>query len=478
MNAARARPGSPIAAEARWKALEAMPKLARASDYAEQLAREINGEAVSREIYQRLRTESPSSKEATRLAAYWSFPTPDKKDANSWSEPSDLRDANIMGYPIHDFGAFAPAQNDSSPDNRDLGAIWSDIEKRVAGLRDHLNEGEIAGVGATVRELQAKAQGAIVDTGDDYWITFLDDLVQFFSEPNLTPKMQQTYVNIRLDVLHRTNLSERRPPPISTKSDTDAAVTAEIEEAQRDPANKPIADYLEMSLLALTAGAQMEVETDISSAKEPDSHATYMSRDHAEMEKMAREFLAKYPKSKKREAAMFILARSVHALSRPYVARVGVPLAGTDPKDGLMEIQQKSYLREPFDSKRVLGALDDYDREFPKGRYAAEVRNLRAMTLWRMHDWAGALDLTLAQFADKTKPELIPEASLRLANIFAALEEAEFRADLLAAIKARPAAIPLLKKFLDASSSDRTHPLRYLVSYLNDQLNLKAVASN
>jgi outer membrane protein assembly factor BamD (BamD/ComL family) len=193
---------------------------------------------------------------------------------------------------------------------------------------------------------------------------------------------------------------------------------------------------------------------------------------------MARDFLAKYPQSKKREAAMFVLGRSVQALSRPYIMSVGVPIGGTDPKDMLTEIQQKSYQREPFDPKRVLGALDDYDREFPNGRYAAEVRNLRAMTLWRMHDWLAALDLTLAQFADSAKPELKPEAAIRLANIFAALEDSDSRAGVLAAIRARPAAVPLLKKFLEASSSDRTHPLRYLASYLNDQLNLKAVASN
>ena len=477
MNAARARPGSPLSAEARWKALEAMPRLARASDYAEQLAREINGEAVSREIYQRLRSESPNSKEATRLAAYWSFPSAENTNATNWEENTDLRDANIMGYPTYDFGGLAPEEKDSPADNRNPGEAWSDIEKRVAAMRDHLREGDIATMGAMVRELQAKAQGAITETGDSYWINFLDDLAQFFSEPNLTPKMQQTYVNIRLDVLHRTNLSEHRPPPISTKEDTDAAVAAEIAQAQTDPANKPIADYLEMSLLALKAGSRVEVETDIEYAKDPDTHSVYTTRDHAGMEKMARDFLAKYPKSKKREAAVFVLARSVHALSRPYYTLKGVPLAEIEPKDALVEIQQKLYQREKFDPKRVLGPLDDYDREFPKGRYAAEVRNLRAMTLWRMHDWAGALDLTLAQLTDMTKRDLIPEASLRLANIFAALEDAESRADLLAAIKARPAAILLLKKFLEASNSDRTHPLRYLVSYLNDQLNLKAVAS-
>jgi outer membrane protein assembly factor BamD (BamD/ComL family) len=477
MNAARARPGSPLAAEARFKALEAMPKLARASDYAEQLAREINGEAVSREIYQRLRTESPQSKEATRLAAYWSFPKSDKTDYPGWSSDPRMRDANIMGYPVHDFGALAPDRDDYSGGGRELTDAWSDIEKRVAALRDHLYEGDIATMGKIVRELQAKAQKAIVDAGDDYWINLLDDLAQFFAEPNLTPKMQQTYVNIRLDVLHRTNLSWRTPPPVSTKEDTDEAVAAEIQEAQRDPANKPIAEYLDISLLALKGGARVEVKTDIPDAKESDGKAVYMSRDYPGMEKMAREFLAKYPKSKKREAAMFVLARSVQALSRPYFVFVGAPIPGVEPKDALTEIEQKSYQREPFDPKRVLSALDDYDREFPKGRYAAEVRNLRAMTLWRTHDWAGALDLTLAQFADTTKRELFPEAAIRLANIFAALEDAQSRADLLPAIKARPAAIPLLKKFVEKLGDDRTHPLRYLAGYLGDQLNFKAVAS-
>jgi TolA-binding protein len=477
MNAARARPGSPLAAEARFKALEAMPKLARASDYAEQLAREINGEAVSREIYQRLRSESPQSKEATRLAAYWSFPKSDRTDYPGYSGDPDLRDANMMGYPIHDFGALAPDRNDDDQSGG-ISETWSDIEKRVAALRDQLREGDTATMGRIVRELQAKAQKAIVNAGDDYWINLLDDLAQFFAEPNLAPKLQQTYVNIRLDVLHRTNLSERTAPPISTKEDTDAAVAAEIEAAQADPANKPIADYLAMCLLGLEGGARVEVETDIPDAKESDGKAVYMSRDYPEMEKMARDFLAKYPRSKKREAVMFVLARSVQALSRPYFVFVGAPIAGVEPKDALTEIRQKSYQRESFDPKRVLGALDDYDREFPKGRYAAEVRNLRAMTLWRTHDWPGALDLTLAQFADATKRELIPEAAIRLANIFAALEDAQSRADLLAAIKARPAAIPLLKKFLEKSGADRTHPLRYLASYLNDQLNSKAVASN
>ena len=89
-----------------------------------------------------------------------------------------------------------------------------------------------------------------------------------------------------------------------------------------------------------------------------------------------------------------------------------------------------------------------------------------------------ALDLTLAQFEDKSKPDLQPEAAVRLANIFAELAHAEHRADVLDAIRARPAVAPKLKLFLAKAATDRAHPLRYLVSYLSDQVKLNAVASN
>ena len=170
--------------------------------------------------------------------------------------------------------------------------------------------------------------------------------------------------------------------------------------------------------------------------------------------------------------------RSVQALSRPFVCDVGLPVPGSVPGDENFDIIQKSYQREALDPKRVLGALDDYDREFPHGRYAAENRNLRAMTLWRMHEWGQALDMTLAQLDDKSKPDLQPEAAVRLANIFADLAQAEHRADLLDAIRSRPAALLRLKQFLEKGPKDRTHPLRYLASYLNDQLKLNSVAGN
>ena len=241
---------------------------------------------------------------------------------------------------------------------------------------------------------------------------------------------------------------------------------------------KPVADYLEFSLIGLQAGAEKPVETDIVDPKATETHITYSSRDYPGMEKAARAFLQKYPRSRKREAALFVIARSVQALSRPYICYVATPRPGTTPEDDLIEIIPKPYLQEPFQPKRVLGALDAYEREFPKGRYAADIRNFRAMALWRMHDWGKTLDLTLAQADDESQEDLQPEADLRLANIFADLAHAEYRADLLDAIRSRPAAMLRLKLFLTKAPKERAHPLRYLVSYLNDQLKLNAVASN
>jgi hypothetical protein len=137
-----------------------------------------------------------------------------------------------------------------------------------------------------------------------------------------------------------------------------------------------VADYLEFSRIGLIAGVRTELQTDIVDPKNDEAKVTLTSRDYPGMEKMARAFLEKYPHSHKREAALFVLARSVQALSRPNICDIRVPVTGTKPEEDVFDVVQKSYQPEPFDPKRVLAALDAYDRAYPSGRYAAEVRNL------------------------------------------------------------------------------------------------------
>jgi hypothetical protein len=470
--AARAMPGTPLAAKARWKALETMPKIARASAYAEDRAREIKGETVSREIYARLRQECPGSVEAQRLAAYWNFPPPVEGGDESL-ESFELRDAHLMGYPLDDDAAFLPPNDDQ---NSEASEPYYDALKRSALLPEKAGSVEPPEFAREVRELDDIARKHVTSITDATLGNFLDDLVSFCSEPNVTREMQATYCAIRYDVLQSNGWD--RPgtgEPVIKKDDE---IRAEIEQALKDPAMQRVADYLEFSRIGLISGDRTQVETDVVDPKGDGEKVSVTSRDYAEMEEMTRAFLQKYPRSHKREAALFVLARSIQALSRPQIFAIGIVAPGTTPADDVFDVVDNSYQAEAFNPKRVLAALDDYDREYPKGRYAAEVRNLRGMTLWRTHDWGRALDLTIAQLDDHSKQDLRPEASVRLANIFANLDQSEFRHDLLEAIRARSGAIKYLKLFLARVANDRSHPLRYLQAYLSDQLNLGSIAND
>jgi TolA-binding protein len=488
MRAARTVPGTQLSAKARLKALEALPQIARSSAYTEQRAREIKLEAVSREIYDKLRAESPSSPEAQRLAAYWSLPPEQKQSeeaasGQTWSHvtvdevsttSSDTSgvtcddDALPLGYPISARNAFEPLTRKipSASDEEEQAHYRAgrDLETRVNALRQKSDAGE-------VKELAQMARDNITAREDVTLANCLDDLAQFLSEPNLSDDARTTYVNLRLDLLHRTHWPDSPVDPGISVQDSDDAVEAEIDKAEKNPALQSFHDYLAFCRIGLVAGKRIEVKTDIPGSKEPDG-ATYHSRDFPKLDKMTRDLLGKYPHSHKREGAMFVLARAIYSLSCPYILCIAVPAAPTDPH-GLTEVVHKLHRVEPFDPKRVMQALDDYDREFPNRRYAADVRDMRAASFWRMGQWDKALDLTLAQITDKVSGDLLADAETRLANIFAELANVEHRPQVLEAIRAQPACIPYLAAYVGAAANDRAHPLRYLQRYLSDQLHFK-----
>ena len=474
MRAARSLPGTPLAAKARLKALEALPQVARVSLYTEQRAREIKLETVSREIYDKLRAESPNSPEAQRFAAYWSLPPEQKgqkerEDAaagipESEQAPITCNDSvTPLGYPISAKNAFDALTGKNSAAEEGSPAGMSNIEKRLAGVD-----------AAEIKDLAHSFRKNITKREDVTTANCLDDLAQFLSEPDLSDEVRAAYVNLRLDLLHRTHWPDSPVDPGISVQDSDDAVEAEIDAAEKNPALQPFHDYLDFCRIGLVAGKRIGVQTNIPGAKDLDG-ATYYSRDFAKIEKMTRDFLAKYSRSHKRQAAMFVLARAIYSLSCPYILCVEVQAPGSEPGD-LTDTVQKTYRVEPFDPKRVMQALDNYDREFPNGRYAADVRDMRAATLWRMGQWDKALDLTLAQFADGVSGDLLGDAETRLANIFAELANVEHRSQVLEAIRRHPASIPYLAAYVGAATNEQAHPLRYVQRYLSDQLHFKIPA--
>lgn len=489
LKAAREDPATPLSATARWKALESIYKVAAWSAYAETRAREVRMGPASREIYDKLLAEDGGSVEAKRYAAYWSFPDPEKDENGNEIKPwvnhyadgdSDAdTDINQLGYDFSDYGAFGVKEEGESdyPDH---------VDTRINAIADNAGKWAPARIAQEAENLSrlVRSHAGIDDVSR---VNFLDDITLVAREKFITPAVLKSYIALRMDILGRTlwddGQIEKKTYAEGVSGDDE--VSAEVEKAIADPSLKSVIDYLECARIGILAAHQTQVETDIHddkvSSDDTDtqsnptggSFASYSSRDYAGMEKLAREFLKKYPRSRKREAVAFVLARSVKELSRPHIFYVEKKSPGTeDAKTGdtYFETEKRVYRREPFSAKHVLEVLDAYDHEFPNGRYAADIRDYRAYVAWQTHDWAPALDLTFAQLRDDKKPDLQREASLRMANIFAELADKDQRADLLAAIKARPGVAALLKTYLTAIQKNYDHPLRYLQAYLTDQL--------
>ncbi len=482
MRAARLAPGSPTGAKARLLALETMPKIARASTYGETRAREIGAGKVSREIYDKLRSESPQSLE-TSEAAYWSIPdTTPLHEHDPWSSDMPVRylwpyqcsdNSAARGYPFSDGRAFEKLASLDPDRNDQRGGSPENMEDRVKALRNSSKTLPPSDLLKEVQSLATDLRSAATGPEDAAAINCMEDLAQFLSEPDLTTDATAAYVNLRLDLLHRARAALPDPGMEDPKNDNDETVEAEIAAAEKVKAFASLRDYLDFCRIGLVSGAEFGVETEIKDPKDADHPVAYISRDYKKLQQMAQEFLKKYPKSKKREPALFVLSRAVYSASCPHFLCVGVPLQGYEPLEGVAEVKQVPYFQEPFDAKKVSDALDEYDRAYPNGRYATDVQNMRGATQWRSGQWESALKETVAQIKDQSHPELQNEAGIRLANIFAEVANPEHRPGVLTAIQANSVALPYLQAYAAAAYGDQDHPLRYLQAFVADRFHIE-----
>jgi TolA-binding protein len=461
LEAAKTLPATPLSAAARLKVLEGIGRITIASDYSFGRASETAMPAVSRQIYDRLQAECPKAAEAQE-AAYLSLSgsappiDPDSMDAG-WDDAFRSRHA---GYLWSDFDAFGDFQEEDFSED-DYGIK----ELRGASLNPADLKQQVA------RSYQAaKSSGAPPAV-----INCLEDLTSFFSEPAITPEMGRAYVNLRVEVLACSfgvpfGLQVEGVPP---DKDPDADVRDRIARALKDPGMRSVRDYLEFLDAAVVANHTISIPTAEEDKGEPFS---YDSRDYPAVEQMMRTFLKQYPHSKKREAARLLLARAVFRQSWPWIEWLGLLPTARGYNDYPQEYTMKYYQHEPFNPQRVLAELDAYDKEFPNGRYAADVRSMRASTLWRMGDWKPALEMTLDQL-DHATPDLKRDAAFRLANMFAELANPEHRPALLAVIGNNQRAKDRLSQYLEKAAGNRAHPLSLLSQYLQDKLGLAKPAA-
>ena len=263
-------------------------------------------------------------------------------------------------------------------------------------------------------------------------------------------------------------------PGVTEGTPLNETVLDHIREAYRAPEMAAFKDYLDFLAMAVVANSSFEVaysrrisgcqgrRATNRAKKEP---VTYSSRDYPKLAMLAEGFLKDHPHSHKREAAWLLYARALYAASRPHpLTKFAIWPRSPHFESGTMVF---THRQAPFEPKKIGAALNAHDREFPHGRYAGDIRNLRGLLAWRTQDWPLALDLTLQTLADTSDAVLQAEAARRLNNIFGdGLTDETERRRCLVAIKARPEAVARLRKLLP----DSPYPLRVLRDWLLAEL--------
>ncbi|MGV3661810.1 MAG: hypothetical protein ACO1TE_16610, partial [Prosthecobacter sp.] len=161
------------------------------------------------------------------------------------------------------------------------------------------------------------------------------------------------------------------------------------------------------------------------------------------------QFLTDFPTSPKREAA---LARLAINTLRQYRCHCGmaygnaVKNASTDYAGFVVERGL------PFDRSAVTARIDAYAREFPQGRYMAEMRLLRGLAAAEAEDWKAALTHLTGLLNEKEEQDLHLDASNTVGAIFMELLEPPHRMAVKAAVEAVPAAREKLLLFMRTPS--------------------------
>lgn len=339
-----------------------------------------------------------------RQSVWWSFPPPAELE---WL-PEDWQPYNVE-VAIADAFSGRRGHPSESPQWADFRAF----EKQLAEVRAAASERDPPALLEEVRKLRREFLPHFTSARGAHILNELDDLELFLSSPGVTRAVCAKYLAAR---------GAQEPPRLD------------------DPELQSWLDFL--TFLALV--------------REPGGRP---------MAERMREFLENFPHSRKREAALTRLAiatvremRSVHVVSTKWP---DAPKLG-----GYKALAVKR--RQPFDAARAFAALDACEREFPNGRYAADLRLWRGAAAAEAGDWRRAVDLLVATLDDQSKRDLHLDAALHLAEVFMRLLEAPAaRPAITAAIKTNPSAQNRLRQFMHSETMGAR--LRFLEGWLAEQ---------
>ncbi len=371
--------------------------MAQLTPYQADRAFELNRSALSRDIYRRLQTQCAGTPEAS-AAIYYSFPSASER--GSWM-PGDFVDWHATDV------VTEAMMNQTREDDWQSQDMAENFRRRLGVFGAHAGE-------FTVEQLREQLAAIRRDFEPQYdsavqsdVVNNLDDLDLFLKVPGVTPQMCATYFPMRL---------------------TDTA----------DPTDNPVLEPAKDFVAFLRTIAP------------PQETATGPSQPPPYTVESWREFLRLYPKSPKAEAAQLRIARAIY---RTYRTKVGADVYYWPQAPIWGGYKRMTVERDkPFDPAPIFAALDDYDKAYPNGRYASEIKLMRGGASIDKGDYPTALACLVSVLDDPTKRDLHYDAALELADCFSHLADDGHRAAILEAIKSNPRATIYLHRFVDGET--------------------------
>jgi hypothetical protein len=404
--AANIAPSKELKARALAAANNCLLRMAQLTPYQADRAFERDDARLSREIFQRLKQECTGTPE-TDAAVFYGFPSASER--GEWM-PGDYV---FWRAELAVADAFAPRAKDkwdleeAEWNARDTAAAF---HKKLIAVADTAGTRTLEQLRADLAAIRAEFLPKYDSAHESPVMNDLDDLALFLDLPGVTPAMCAKYFPIRVE-------------------DGDIADSPDL---------APASDFLAF-LRTLRIPRRSENENGDGSVYDWQGDAEGW-----------RAFLREFPHSPKAEAARLRLARAIY---HTYRTHIGVesydwPAAPTWGGYKRMVVERD----KPFDAVPIFAALDDYDRLYPHGRYAAEIRLMRGGASLDSGDYATAIANLTAILDDPTKRDLHFDAALELAEGFSRLADAAQRPRILAALRDQPRGIAYLRRFLESET--------------------------
>lgn len=426
LSAADVAPRTATAAKALSLANEALRRIAEFHDTNFQRAFETDAATLSRQIFDRLKRDHPTTDEAKR-AAWWTFPALGEVSRLPNNGHRDEHEDAIAAAlsPQVLLAEFTPQYRRTPEETKAAEDGARAIQQANEQLRAIADKGPQPADVSTLQRIRSdvgKQPLASSMAERTALLNDLDDAILVLNTPGIADADRVAYLKARLD---------------------HGAVPEELADAQ-----SPIASFFAFLRMIRASFDQPQCDAEralLEKNGKPDEDERAQP-----LALRMEDFMKRFPASPKREAAM---TRHVVNTVRTSLVRCHIVNLKWPESSWLGRyVHPAIQYGDDLDEAKVTALLDQYEKEFPNGKYLSEVRMARALVCLETKRWEEALRILSAVLDDPTKADLHHHASLRMAYVFMQLLEPENRPAVRAAIQKVPASRRYLDRFMHSDT--------------------------